>query len=103
MKKLLFIISCTAASHTMISAQNLQGNDSLYLNKFDRWKASFSFQSDIHYTTRKSGQNAPWAANTYITGNIQNEVIEIGMRLEEITHPLPGHEVEKGWGFPNNI
>ncbi|MBR6432885.1 MAG: hypothetical protein IKS70_00580 [Bacteroides sp.] len=55
----------------------------------------------MHYATRKDGPDGRWSGNTYLTGSIQNKFLEIGMRLEELDHPLPGHEDEKGWGVPN--
>lgn len=101
MKKLLSAVLCMAATHAMLSAQDIQGNDSSRTDNPWRWKASFSLQSDIHYATRKGELNDRWSGNTYVTGSIQNQFLEIGMRLEELNHPLPGHEDEKGWGVPN--
>lgn len=100
MKKILLTVFCIAA-HIAVPAQNSQINDSSYIHNPWRWKANFSLQSDIHYATRKGDLNDRWMGNTYVTGNVQNDFFEIGMRLEELNHPLPGHEDEKGWGVPN--
>ena len=101
MKKLLSALLCMAAAHAMLPAQDMRGNDPLRTDNPWRWKAGFSLQSDIHYATRKGGSGGRWSGNTYVTGSIQNKFLEIGMRLEELNHPLPGHEDEKGWGVPN--
>lgn len=73
------------------------------LEKNNPWKlrSSFSLQSDIHYATRRNNLDKNWAGNTYLTGNIQNDFLELGMRVEELNHPLPGYETNKGWGIPN--
>ncbi|GAE18853.1 hypothetical protein JCM6294_1811 [Bacteroides pyogenes DSM 20611 = JCM 6294] len=86
MKKLLSAVLCMAATHAMLSAQDIQGNDSSRTDNPWRWKASFSLQSDIHYATRKGELNDRWSGNTYVTGSIQNQFLEIGMRLEELNH-----------------
>lgn len=101
MKKLLSALLCMAAAHAMLPAQDMRDNDPLRTDNPWRWKAGFSLQSDIHYATRKGGSGGRWSGNTYVTGSIQNKFLEIGMRLEELNHPLPGHEDEKGWGVPN--
>lgn len=101
MKKLLSALLCMAAAHAMLPAQDMRGNAPLRTDNPWRWKAGFSLQSDIHYATRKGGSGGRWSGNTYVTGSIQNKFLEIGMRLEELNHPLPGHEDEKGWGVPN--
>lgn len=101
MKKLLSALLCMAAAHAMLPAQDMRGNVPSRTDNPWRWKAGFSLQSDIHYATRKDGTDGRWSGNTYLTGSIQNKFLEIGMRLEELNHPLPGHEDEKGWGVPN--
>lgn len=67
-----------------------------------RLKASFSFQTDIHLTTEKNFTGkSRLMGNSYLTGTVRNDFFELGARFEEMSHPLPGREIEKGLGVPN--
>ena len=65
-----------------------------------RFRTGFSIQTDLHCTTEK-GVGQRFSGNTYIDGNAGCEYLEFGLRLEEMNHPFPGHEIEKGWGIPH--
>lgn len=67
------------------------------------WKpaASFSLQTDMHYSLKKSLEGSRFMSNTYVTGALRNKYMEAGLRLEDLSRPLPGHEEEKGWGPAN--
>lgn len=97
MRKKLFILSAIAP--ILLFAQKMPAEDSSTEYARKRWQANFSLQSDVHYATRRGNLNSRWMGNSYLTGSIRNDIWEAGIRLEELSHPLPGHEEEKGRGL----
>ncbi len=66
------------------------------------WKLipSLGIQSDMHISSEDNPASR-WSGNTYITGALRNDYLEVGARFEEMSRPFPGHEIEKGWGVPH--
>ena len=65
-----------------------------------KFRAGFNIQTDIHCTTAP-GITQRFSGNTYIDATASCEYLDFGLRLEEMNHPFPGHEIEKGWGLPH--
>lgn len=92
---LLAILTLCAAQSVAAQTDNTSACD----NPWRQWNAAFQLQTDIHASTRK-GVTSP-TANSYLTGTISNQYLELGARYEHITRPLPGHEAERGQGLAN--
>ncbi len=101
MKKRISILFYIIVVHLSVFAHPVLRNDSLQSSSSSRWKANFSLQTGVHYTTRRQEPNGYWSGNTYLTGNIRHPFVEMGIRVEELSHPLPGYEETKGWGIAN--
>lgn len=65
------------------------------------WKAGFDLQTDYHYSIGTTPYTPRLTGNTYLTGRLYNKHWEAGLRLEELSHPLPGYEEQKGRGLAN--
>lgn len=65
------------------------------------WRASFSLQTDWHLARRAEDTSSGRLSGiTHLEGTLRQKHLELGARLEEKQHPLPGREEEKGWGLP---
>lgn len=94
----LCLLSCLfIAGLTVLSAQS--NSDWKAWNKF---KPSFSVQSDMLFSLddKASGYES-WMGNSYITGTLRNNYLELGLRYEDLLRPMPGHEPEQGRGIPH--
>lgn len=69
---------------------------------WDKFKPSFSVQSDMLFSLddNATGYKA-WMGNSYVTGSLRNNYLELGLRYEELLRPMPGHEPEQGRGIPH--
>lgn len=94
----LFLILCFLLSFPDF---NIDGKGSNKKENLWRPKAAFSLQTDLHYSFKNDLGASRFRANSYLTGIVRNKYMEAGLRLEELSHPLPGHEEEKGWGPAN--
>lgn len=85
----LCILSCIGlAGLTALTAQS--NSEWKPWNKFS---PSFSVQSDMLFSLDdKANGNKTWMGNSYITGTLRNNYLELGLRYEELVRPMPGHE-----------
>lgn len=65
-----------------------------------------SIQSDMLVPTgeQADGSNEDFRTNTYADVNLSSKMLDFGVRLEYLEHPLPGFETDrgfKGWGVAN--
>lgn len=106
MKRCFLIGSLCAV--LMGSFSYLWGQDSLSLSRWapEKWQKpdfSCSLQGDALLSPSVSEEGkthlTPYA-HTYLTARLRNNYLEMGVRLEELSRPLPGREEEKGWGIP---
>ena len=69
---------------------------------WDEFKPSFSVQSDMLFSLDdKANGYKSWMGNSYVTGSLRNNYLELGLRYEELLRPMPGHEPEQGRGIPH--
>ena len=69
---------------------------------WEKFKPSFSVQSDMLFSLDdKAAGNKSWMSNSYVTGTIRNNYLEVGLRFEDLLRPMPGHEPEQGRGIPH--
>ena len=70
---------------------------------WNKFSPSFSIQSDMLLSLDKSKTDSykSWMGNSYITGTIRNNYLELGLRYEDLLRPMPGHEPEQGRGIPH--
>lgn len=66
----------------------------------NRWFTHFGIESNLHYSTQHPAPQHRFMGGTYATAKLWNSYFDIEARLEELSHPLPGREAEKGWGIP---
>lgn len=93
--KLVYLIPALLLAGGSLSAQTESSRPSPW-----RITPSIGIQSDMHLSTETDPERR-WSGNTYITGTLRSEYLELGARLEEMNSPFPGHEAEKGWGVPH--
>ncbi len=65
-----------------------------------------SIQSDMLVPTgeQADGSNEDFRTNTYADVSLSSKMLDFGVRLEYLEHPLPGFETDrgfKGWGVAN--
>ncbi|WP_238296581.1 hypothetical protein [Porphyromonas uenonis] len=87
-QRLCLLSWLSIAGLTVLSAQSK--SDWKAWNKF---KPSFSVQSDMLFSLddKASGYES-WMGNSYITGTLRNNYLELGLRYEDLLRPMPGHE-----------
>ena len=69
---------------------------------WEKFKPSFSVQSDMLFSLDdKAAGNKSWMGNSYVTGTLRNNYLELGLRYEDLLRPMPGHEPEQGRGIPH--
>lgn len=66
----------------------------------NKWQVNLGIQSDLHYSTSPEHTANHYHGVNYLTTQIHNKYIRLGVRLEEMVRPLPGFETNKGWGIP---
>lgn len=98
-KSLLLLSSLVCLSGGFLHSVSATAQDGS-VPRSHQWTTHFGIQSDIHYTTSPNHGRSRLMGGTYLSGVIQSKHLEFGARIEELSHPLPGHEMEKGWGIP---
>lgn len=100
MKKVLIPLFLSSLAFPLMGvAQSTPSND----GKECKWQplnVNFNVQSDMLLSTAERS-NKQWFGNTFVTGILQNNFLEARIRFEELSHPLPGHEPNKGRGIPH--
>lgn len=95
--RFLFLLSIGVGFFSILSAQNEKE-----WQPWEKLQASFSVQSDMLFSlTSKALGYKSWLGNNYLTGTLRNNYLELGLRYEDLIHPMPGHEAEKGRGIPH--
>ena len=94
----LFLFCEVSTLRAAVHAEDKAQSDSLKRSGA-QWTTNFSLQTDWHMAQDKDV--APRLTGiTYLDGSLRSQHLDVGLRLEEKRHPLPGREEEKGWGLP---
>ena len=94
----LFLFCEVSTLRAAVHAEDKAQSDSLKRSGA-QWTTNFSLQTDWHIAQDKDV--APRLTGiTYLDGSLRSQYLDVGLRLEEKRHPLPGREEEKGWGLP---
>ena len=60
--------------------------------------ARFGLDTEMHYSTMQETKG--FYSGSYLTGSVGTRFVDLSLRFEELSHPLPGREAERGWGLP---
>ena len=94
---LITIFSVSVGVFSTLSAQ-----DKREWAPWEKFKPSFSVQSDMLFSLDdKAAGNKSWMGNSYVTGTLRNNYLELGLRYEDLLRPMLGHEPEQGRGIPH--